>query len=563
MNQTISSPLLPVADLNETCTRYLATVRPLLDDADFAVVQEDIALFQQGIGQDLHTALQHTAMQHKHDSWLIDAWLDSYLRIRTPLPLASNVGFALQTQGAGIAEWIMALANVCADYRHERIATPVSPQGVPMSMVQWQILRGASRIPQQTVDAYRFAENSQFIGILYRGWYYRVPALNEQGEAYDVHYFHRIVNEILAEQEDNAYPIAVPAYLGSDMSAQIYARLQANADNATMLKTIEEDLFHIALVHHSESSADDELANATFVPNTDMWCYKPMTFRYHLDSGALFLHCEHTWEDGGTLKNIVGLANAQLGKTTGQSGSYTPIRQAWQLDDFCRQHWAQWQTHYAQQARFMRVRSILIPLDNHIIPKGISQDALMQFVLQYAQYDTYQNIRNTYEAVDVSHFQSGRTECVRPISTQSVALIRALATGQMATHLLHDALAEHKARIKLAKQGIGVNRQLLGLYLEAQKQGKPIPDLFQSKHYRLLNTDFLSTSTIGDDTWVINFAFAPTSEGGLGINYTLTQQGWLFTVSHTETQTDEVNQFIASLTEGAKRLLAYIQSHLS
>ncbi|HHK5990550.1 hypothetical protein [Neisseria sp. 27098_8_139] len=42
--------------------------------------------------------------------------------------------------------------------------------------------------------------------------------------------------------------------------------------------------------------------------------------------------------------------------------------------------------------------------------------------------------------------------------------------------------------------------------------------------------------TVGDNSTVVNFAFAPTSVGGLGINYTITPEGWLYTVSHTQVQ---------------------------
>ena len=81
---------------------------------------------------------------------------------------------------------------------------------------------------------------------------------------------------------------------------------------------------------------------------------------------------------------------------------------------------------------------------------------------------------------------------------------------------------------------------------------------FKDLGYQTFTTDFLSTSTLGDDALVHNFAFAPTSPGGLGINYTLTAKGWLFTVSHTAGQQQEVGVFLEALKQGAEELLAFL-----
>jgi len=58
--------------------------------------------------------------------------------------------------------------------------------------------------------------------------------------------------------------------------------------------------------------------------------------------------------------------------------------------------------------------------------------------------------------------------------------------------------------------------------------------------------------TVGDNSTVVNFAFAPTSVGGLGINYTITPEGWLYTVSHTQVQQEKVNIFVNALKVGGK-----------
>lgn len=549
-------PKLPVPDLAETCTRYLKQVKPLLDDETYAAAAAATRNFQARSGRTLQAALQ-TFARNADRSWLIDAWLESYLKIRTPLPLTSNVGFAVRTNDGDLGGWAAALAAVCADYYHDRIAAPETPQGTPVCMAQWQILHGAARIPQSGCDGYRIAETpARHIGVLHNGFYYRITALDDNHEAYHPDTFRQAFGQILADTAENPFPVAVPCYLGGNRTARVYQTLRAKDDNTELADYLETDLFHISIGRES-AGADEDLALATFAPQQDIWCYKPLTFRYNTATGRLFLHCEHTWEDGGTLKGIVTRATEHLGGRAGRKTAPAISRHAWHLSTAQKTAWPKWQQAYAAEAAKMRVKSITVPFNGGTVPKGVSHDALMQFLLQYAQLTTYGSIRNTYEAVDVSHFAYGRTECVRPVSEESLAFVASLLQEKPVQSLLDAALAEHKARVKAAKLGQGANRHLLGLQLMAKQNANRLPAFFKTEGYRTFSTDFLSTSTLGDDAVTVNFAFAPTSAGGLGINYTLAREGWLFTASYPEAQEREVAIFLEALKQGGARLMAF------
>lgn len=550
-------PRLPVPDLTETCARYLKQVRPLLSDEEYKKTTASVRHFQSRIGKTLQTQLQ-TSAEQADTSWLLDAWLKSYLDIRTPLPLASNVGFTIRTHGKSLSEWAAAIAAVCADFHHGRIPVPQTPQGTPACMHQWQILRGAARIPQTGSDGYRIAATAnRHIGVLHNGFYYRITALDDNFEAYHPDTFKQAFEQILSDYTCNPYPVAIASYLGGNAAARLYRDLKRKDDNTELAEHIETDLFHISLDDIS-LSPDEDLARATFQPHQNVWCYKPMTFCYNSSTQNLFLHCEHTWEDGGTLKNIVALAGEKLRTPQGKKTAPAISRHQWNLTPAQKKNWPQWQQQYAGQAVKMRVSSLPVTFNGNTIPKGISHDALMQFMFQYALLTTYGEVRNIYEAVDVSHFRNGRTECVRPISEESLAFVGSLLQEQPDQSLLDAALAEHKTRVKAAKLAQGANRHLLGLKLTAKQNGSSrVPAVFKDKGYEVFTTDFLSTSTLGDDSIIVNFTFAPTSAGGLGINYTLTQDGWLFTASYPEHQKHEVAIFLEALKQGAERLLLF------
>lgn len=158
--------------------------------------------------------------------------------------------------------------------------------------------------------------------------------------------------------------------------------------------------------------------------------------------------------------------------------------------------------------------------------------------------------------MDVSHFKNGRTECVRPVSEESLAFVGTLLQEKLS----REALVEHKARIKACKLDQDLNRHLLGLKLMVAKAGGELPEIYKDEGYQTFTTDFLSTSTVGDNSTVVNFAFAPTSVGGLGINYTITPEGWLYTVSHTQEQQEKVNTFVDALKVGRKNLLEFLNT---
>ncbi len=553
-----SCPRLPVPDLNETCRRYLQQVRVLLDDAAYQKTEAATRYFLSHKGRESQAGLQAFA-EEAEGSWLIDAWLAGYLDIRTPLPLASNVGLSLQSCGKSAAEWAAAIAAVCADYHHRRIPQRQTPQGTPVCMAQWAILQGACRIPQTGSDGFRFALQSRHIGVFHKGFYYRIAALDEHFEAYHPDTFRQAFEHILADKVENPYPVTIPAYLGGDNTARLYQDLQQQDDNDRLLEHIEQDLFHISL-YHQPLSADEDLARATFQTMQDAWCYKPITYCYNTATDRLFIHCEHSWEDGGTLKGIVSLAAEKFDQdSNGQRIHAAVTRYEWLLNNKQQKNWPKWRQQYRERAEKMQVSSVHIPFSGRSIPKGVSHDALMQFTMQYAQLITYGSIRNTYEAVDVSHFQSGRTECVRPVSAESIAFVRSLSQQKPDAETLAAALAEHKARIKAAKLGQGANRHLLGLQLMLKRNGSR-PVFFQDPGYLVFTTDFLSTSTLGDDAVIHNFAFAPTSPGGFGVNYTLTAEGWLFTLSYFESQQQDAGVFLEALKQGAGELLTFVGS---
>lgn len=570
MNTNTVLPPLPVPALAETGARLLEWVRPLVGDAVFAATEAAWHEFVQTDGVRLQRRLCARADRERSGSWLIDTWRHAYLTTRTPLPFTSNVGFAIPNPPphrnlAGLAAWMSALVSVHADYYTQTLPPLRSPRGEALDMSQWQILAGAARCAAADVDNYVFnpVENAaRHIGVWWRGFYYRIEAWAQPQQPYDSARFQAALRQIVAQSKDNPHSAALPSFLDSAAAVPLRAELAATVANRDLLAALEADLFHICLLDMPAADDDAFLARATFGSGCELWAGKPLSYVFNLNGGQLVLHSEHTWQDGGTLRHIVALARQRLGRQDGgQAGGFRqpePVPQSWQLSAVQQRQWLQWQAAYQDRAAQMRVRTVCLNTDRTALPQ-VSDDALMQWLLQYAQQETWGCVRSTYEAVDVSHFRAGRTECVRPVSVPSLAWLAAWRAGKADPALWQAAAAEHKKRIKACKKGHGVHRHLLGLRQELRPE-EALPAVFADEGVRLLGQDFLSTSSLSDNSELAAVAFAPTCAGGVGVNYNSLPDGWRFTLSYAQAQQDDVQCFSVALAKAAASLPGFLRA---
>jgi Choline/Carnitine o-acyltransferase len=80
-----SLPTLPVAPLKETCAKYLASVRPLVGDAQYKATEAAVAEFTKpgGVGERLHARLMERASARKDTSWIAKWWNQmGYLQVQ-------------------------------------------------------------------------------------------------------------------------------------------------------------------------------------------------------------------------------------------------------------------------------------------------------------------------------------------------------------------------------------------------------------------------------------------------------------------------------------------------
>ena len=88
-------PSLPVPPLEQTLSKYINTLEPILFDSEYAQTKRVVADFMKpgGVGEQLQRKLEEKAS--KSDNWLAEWWDDcAYFAYRAPVVINSSPGIA-------------------------------------------------------------------------------------------------------------------------------------------------------------------------------------------------------------------------------------------------------------------------------------------------------------------------------------------------------------------------------------------------------------------------------------------------------------------------------------
>jgi carnitine O-acetyltransferase len=223
-------PPLPVPELEDTIRRYLDSVRPLLDDDDYARTCAAAADFVRrgGAGPRIQAAIVARARSERSfgRSWLQSWWMrETYLSVQRPLPFASTWyavdRFDVQRQYETekphnverAAKVISGLMEFYTLIQEQRLMPTVVP--VPLCMDQYRRLFSTTRVPGDTVDeiVQYPASVSRHITVIRRGMYYVVPAFHASGDPLSpadfISQLEYIVKDADEHSKDSHLPVGV------------------------------------------------------------------------------------------------------------------------------------------------------------------------------------------------------------------------------------------------------------------------------------------------------------------------------------------------------------------
>lgn len=570
--------LLPVPPLPQTLAIYVETVAVLQTESEQAATRAAVEAFAADAGPHCQRELDGFAREANDagSSWLWDAWLTGYHTTRPPLPLTSNVGFeiAMPAGAPGLRRAARVVRGFAAAYlAHLRGDAPpeVSPRGELLSMQQWLPVHGGVRDPRPDHDVFLPGSTDpahREIVVLVCGRAVAVRVSDEAGRPVTVGCLERTLAQLLRHDDGTAdgtaddaaggltaLPFAAPSYLDCPTATRVLASMTARPGNAATYERLREALFVVRLVEGSGDSAE-HLARAAWSA-CGTWAFKPITVEVGLADEFVGIHLEHSMLDGATVGAIIGRAQSEVRRDSvdphREPAAAPADRQSlrWELTPPEEEEIRRGLTTYGDDAAHLRVRIVRAPLAAlPELPFRFSHDAGCQLVLAFAQLRVYGRLRSTYESVDMSEYQGGRTECLRPNTPAKAACAAAMLAGTAGPEHLAAALEAHRAQVKRCKAGQGIDRHLFGLDLMARKLGLANP-LTEDPGYRLLVNDFLSTTSLGNQDTIVRAAFAPTSPGGIGIYYSLVPGGYEWLLSHRAGDTESYDAFVENLRAGA------------
>ncbi|CDO57107.1 hypothetical protein DV495_000446 [Geotrichum candidum] len=511
-------PKLPIPDLELTCQRYLAALKPLQTENEFDATKAAVDKFLSTSGPLLQKRLIDYASSRS--SYIEQFWYDSYLNHDSPVVLNLNPFFLLEDDTTPLATTqVQRAATVTTSslrfvraLRREELP-PDSFRNKTLCMYQYSRLFGSARIPSYENCVMQCDNSSRHIVVLCHSQFYWFDVLDDNNdlimsEADMAVNFQTIIND--AEQtpisEIAKFAIGVLTTENRRIWATIRETMETDSDmtNHECIKIIDSALFVVCLDHSSPTSladlAQNMLCGSTVLKKgvqvgtcTNRWYDKlQIIITRNAKAGINF---EHTGVDGHTVlryvsdvytDTILRFAKSINGQSPSLWASSSPDPSKRDPASFgdvtTTPHKLEWllvpelalslrfaETHLAdliQQNDFCTLEFSHYGMQE-IKNMGFSPDAFVQMSFQAAYYVLYGHVECTYEPAMTKMFLHGRTEAVRSVTPESVLFVRKFCediSPEEKLDYLRRACAKHTAITKECLNGQGQDRHLYALF---------------------------------------------------------------------------------------------------
>ncbi|XP_048829423.1 carnitine O-palmitoyltransferase 1, liver isoform isoform X1 [Brienomyrus brachyistius] len=554
-----SLPRLPVPPVKDTMSRYLDSVRPLMDDEKYKRMEGLAKDFEKNLGPKLQWYL-------KLKSWwasnYVSDWWEEYiyLRGRGPIMVNSNYYamdflyvFPTNLQAARAGNSIHAIML----YRRKLDRAQIKPiyaleNRVPLCSAQWERMFNTSRIPGVETDILQHMNDSKHIMVYHKGRYFKVPMFYD-GRLLRPREIEQQMERILGDKsEPQPGEETLAALTAGDRVPWAKARSTyfAKGKNKQSLDCVEKAAFFVTLDDTEQRyEADNPVRSLDRYAKSllhgkcyDRWFDKSFNLIIY-KNGTMGLNAEHSWADapivGHLWEHVLSMDPVKLGYT--EEGHCKgdphpslpgPQRLQWDISAECQA---------AISSSLAMAKALADDVDSHIIPfrnfgKGLikkcktSPDAFIQIALQLAHFRDKGTFCLTYEASMTRLFREGRTETVRSCTIETCEFVRSMLrdeTREQRLKLLKIAAEKHQQMYRLAMTGQGIDRHLFCLYVVSKYLGVESPflkevlsepwrlstsqtPLQQAELFDLLNHPERASSGGG---------FGPVADDGYGVSY--------------------------------------------
>lgn len=593
-----SLPGLPVPSVEDTMSRYLRSVRPLLDEEKFHRMERLAEEFKTGIAKKLQ---RYLVLKSWFTSNYVSDWWEEYVYLRGRAPLMVNSNFYgidtilinpthVQAARAG------SLIHYCLQFRRmieRQQLEPILVQTiVPLCSSQYERVFNTTRIPGIETDKVVHLNDSTHLAVYCDGCWYKMNVYQNGRLLWPCELeiqIQRILDNVSQPQKGETHLAALTA---ADRVTWAKARQEhfSKGVNRASLDVIEKAAFVVILAaenyefdREDPSKLDNYGRMLLHGRGYDRWFDKSFNLIV-AKNGKFGFNAEHSWADAPIVAHMWEICMAEERDGYKEDGHCVgvpefdmpvPIRLKWDLSPQC----LDIITVCVQAAQTILSDVDLRIFMHDMYGKGfiktckISPDAYIQMALQLAYYRDARKFCLTYEASMTRLFREGRTETVRPCTVESSAWVRAMddrnISNQGRIKMLRHACEKHQQGIQDAMCGKGIDRHLFCLYVVSKYLEIDSPFLKEvlSEPWRLSTSQTPHGQTARLDLKKhpecisAGGGFGPVADDGYGVSYIIAGEDIIFfhissKKSSLETNSSRFAHEIEKALDDVKRLFA-------
>lgn len=610
-----SLPRLKIPKLEKTCQRYLDAIEPVFgNDSKFSSAKETTLDFQNASGKELHSALLQYDKTVKHTSYINDFWFNMYLSSRVPLPLNFNPFLAWRDAAtADLNHQLVRSTNFLISamrfkrsleenvmepevfhlnpgktskstfYRDimslspDAIATYVSFafKAFPLDMSQYKNLFNSTRVPRQGRDEIKKFDpkTNRHMLVIKDGEFYTFDVLDQNGDLNSPEYIYANLYHISSQKKptNNSLSITELTTAERDFWANEREYLTSlSKKNKNHLAQIDSAIFVLCLddvtfePKQIIEGAHNFLHGSNSKGSLNRWFDKSFSLIVTKD-GHAGINFEHSWGDGVA---ILRFFNDTFSDSSKNPQLDSPIESPtkfdvavkkldFDLDDRIKNAIETSRKNHIESTSNLDLGAVeYANLDKQYFKKNkLSPDAMSQLSFQMAFKKVYGEAPVTYESCSTAAFRGGRTETIRPCTTETnqatsaIAKNRALSifSNAQLKELLRKSSEKHYQLCKEASMGDGFDRHLFALKEMALRSGAKLPKFYQDPLYVESQQFTLSTSTLYGECFS-GGGFAPVVPDGFGLGYGYVDENFGVLVSSYKNHRNNA-QFVQALND--------------
>lgn len=559
-------PSLPLPSIQDTISRYLESVTPILSPEELREMKSLAEEFKASLGPRLQKYLWIKKLWS--DNYVSDWWEEYvYLRGRLPLMINSNY-YAVDaifnkptTNQSARAANVIHAAFCFRRLLQKQAPAPLMVQNfIPMCSNQYERTFNTTRVPGEVTDTLVHYDDSTHVVVAHKGRFYRVGCYHE-GRLLDPAEIQNQIQGILndkVEGDDGEKLLGVMTAANRTEWAKFRSKFCSDGANWNSLKVIDTAAFVVILDDYSydyDPEDPSQLNNfgrkVLHGKGYDRWFDKSLCLIVG-QNARIGLNAEHSWADApvvGHFWEYVLVNDSEIlgydenGNCKGEVFTPSPsaIKLRWVFPK---------EATDVMEKSLITAEAMIEDLDLYILPffkfgkgaakKGnLSPDAFIQLSLQLTYFRNAGQFCQTYEACMTRLFRDGRTETVRPCTNEAATWVRAMddpnVDKKTKLDLLKLACAKHQKSYQDCMTGKGVDRHLFCLYVVSKylEEKSPFLEKVLSEPWRLSTSQ---TAVRGEYLDVRKYpeliscggGFGPVADDGYGVSYIIIGEDRIF-----------------------------------